>query len=245
MMRTCHEVGTLCTAVLCLFVTVQTAPTSQRSGPPASGSIPAIERFDTSDDLRVSLHLSDATVPIGETPVVTVRFRNAGREVMYLNPRQARMAHVVKRGASPGCTSHAHIASRAITVKDLVRLEPSQTWETRVLPGPTAESPTGLRPGFALSRGSHQIGFRYTNYPDCLFTKAVRMRAAQAIAQVDRHRARQLLLRELDSRLLGACVTANFNLGRLTGREQTFDCENPRARSEAKARWTEILQSFK
>lgn len=170
-MRPCGGVETLCAAGLCLFVAVQTAPTSQRSDPPASVPIPTIERFASSDDLRVSLHLSDATVPIGEAPVVTARFRNAGRDVLYLNPRQARMAHAVERGTSPGCTSQAHIASRAITVKDLVRLEPSQTWETRVLPGPTAESPTGLRSGFALSRGTHQIGFRYTNYPDCLFTR--------------------------------------------------------------------------
>lgn len=74
---------------------------------------------------------------------------------------------------------------------------------------------------------------------------AVRMRAAQAIAQVDRPRAGQLLPRKLDSRLLWACATANSNLNRLTGRELTLDCENPRARSEAKARWTEVLRSFK
>ena len=74
---------------------------------------------------------------------------------------------------------------------------------------------------------------------------AVRQRASQAIARFDRLRAAQLLIREFDSRFLEACVGANFRLGQLTRRELKFDFEDPAARAEAKARWIEILTSFK
>jgi hypothetical protein len=66
-----------------------------------------------------------------------------------------------------------------------------------------------------------------------------------ANAHIRIHALEGRLFRQLDSRLLWACATANSNLNRLTGRELTLDCENPRARSEAKARWTEVLRSFK
>jgi hypothetical protein len=74
---------------------------------------------------------------------------------------------------------------------------------------------------------------------------AVRMRAAQGIARFDKRLAGPLLIREFDGRLLWACVTANSDLGQLTGRDLTFDFENSGTRSEAKARWTEILQFLK
>jgi hypothetical protein len=169
---TVRTATSVCVLVVAGWLSMQTARAAA-SQSPADNPIPAIERLAASDDLRISLRLSNSTAPVGETPAITVRFRNAGRDVLDLNPRQATMAHVVKDGSplAPGCTSQAYIVPRAITVKDLVRLEPSQTWETRVLPGPTAEAPTGLRAGFTLSPGAHQIGFRYTNYPDCLFTR--------------------------------------------------------------------------
>jgi len=66
---------------------------------------------------------------------------------------------------------------------------------------------------------------------------AVRIEAARAIARFDRARASALLIREFDSRFLGACQGANDALNTLTHRQRRVDCTDPSARQRAKAEW--------
>jgi HEAT repeat protein len=68
----------------------------------------------------------------------------------------------------------------------------------------------------------------------------VRDAAVAAVQAYDRPRAAGLLLRELDSRYLGACRNAVRRLSALTGEKETFDCMLPADRQRARVHWTSL-----
>ena len=68
----------------------------------------------------------------------------------------------------------------------------------------------------------------------------VRDAAITAVEKYDRTRAARLLLRELDSRYLGACRNAVQRLNALSGEEQIVDCMRRAARERARAHWASI-----
>jgi HEAT repeat protein len=72
----------------------------------------------------------------------------------------------------------------------------------------------------------------------------IRVRAVEALGRFDKLAAVPLLMRELNSRYLAACTTANEALQELTGERVPIDCESPDSRGDALARWREIVQTF-
>jgi HEAT repeat protein len=136
---------------------------------PAIDSLPDRERFVANNDLRVSLRLSKAVVHVGETPTITARFENTGTAAILLNPRL--VGGVFQEGTALGsaCISNADYVIRTLTRADFVYLPPSGSWDVelyRNLTGGVASIAA-----LTLPPGEYRLAFRYTNYPDCLFTR--------------------------------------------------------------------------
>jgi len=134
-------------------------------------SIPSRERFIPNDGLRVSIRLSQSVVRVGETTTITARFENIGTSVLLLNPHLIGGARLDETRTLPGCSSNADYIYRTITRADFVNLPPSASWETELSPRFSTERRAAARIALALPPGKHRIAFRYSNYPDCLFTR--------------------------------------------------------------------------
>jgi HEAT repeat protein len=141
-----------------------------RTAAPDRDGLPERERFAANDDLLVSLRLSKDVVHVGEAPTMTARFENTGTVALLLNPRLVGAAYQEGTAPDSACTSNADYIVRTLTREDFVQLPPSASWEAQLSMDLTG-SPAGPAAALALSPGEYRIAFRYTNYPDCLFTR--------------------------------------------------------------------------
>jgi HEAT repeat protein len=143
------------------------SPSSQAQSektPSLTESLSPVEILRRSDGLRLSIRLDPETVDVGQTPVVVTRFENVGPTDLYVNP------HLVTGGFLPDldepvrCVTNADYAIRVLTAKDFVRVPPGGAWEQRIAPGdPMAGGPFTRN----APPGTHRVGARYMNYPDC------------------------------------------------------------------------------
>ena len=138
--------------------------TQSETAPPLTESLPRVEILQRSNSLRLSIRLEPETVDIGQTPAVVTRFENVGPTDLYVNPHLVTGAFLPDLDEPVRCVTNLDYAIRVVTAKDFVRVPPGGAWEQRIAPGDRTAGGPFTRNAPA---GTHRVGARYLNYPDC------------------------------------------------------------------------------
>ena len=173
--RSCENGWTVIVALLASLTVLVVA--QQR---PGSETLRPEELFVHHEGLRITLHIPDTTLHIGQDPQLRLDFVNAGRNVLYLSPHVESNLYVTTANGvtvMPAMSGIAdRFAPRRITPAELVALPPGGTWSAAVHPtrwmGDRYEAyaahgvTKGSGWGLLLPPGRYLARFVYINAPD-------------------------------------------------------------------------------